>query len=318
MALPPLKSKTTVARESISTSPVGDDASFIAGFKVVKAEEAKRRLYIGIDGRERSGKNHFAFTAPDPIVLLDFDTGSEGVVEKFQDYKRIVRSEPFVAKPNELFGGNEDMAAEFAQAEWKRFNDAYIHALTLPVGRWDNKIADARSIIIDTSYDMYSLLRLKEFGKLTKISPFLYREVNTIMRDIIHQAERSNVNLIMINRIENEWKKGSGDNDKSSKTGVFERAGWEHMAYSLQANLFAYRAPLVGSKNQDWKVKCGMGEAETWSAEAREENTLGFRLRFLDSRHRPELQGVELADDMIDFATVAQLIIPKSKPEDWQ
>jgi AAA domain len=316
MPLPPLKSKTAATDRSINTSTTGPDASFLNQFSLVK-DQARNRLMIGVDGRERGGKNHFAFTAPDPIVLMDFDTGSEGVVEKFSD-KRIIKSEPFITKPDELFDGDEMAASKFAEEEWNRFYNSYVHVMTMPVGRWENKVADARTVIIDTGTDMYSLLRLKEFGKLTKISPFKYREVNTKMRDIFRHAERSNVNLIVLHRISAEWKKSEGDSDKSNKTGVWERNGWEDTAYTLQANLFAYRAPLAGTKDQTWKAKCGMGEAHQWTAEAREPGSLGFRLRFLDSRHKPELEGVELMDDMIDFATVAQLILPMSKPEDWK
>ena len=47
--------------------------------------ETPRRLVISVEGREKTGKSHFGLTAPGPIVYLNVDIGTEGVVGKFQD-----------------------------------------------------------------------------------------------------------------------------------------------------------------------------------------------------------------------------------------
>ena len=47
------------------------------------APAAPRRLVCSIEGWDKSGKTHLAMTAPEPIVYLDLDVGTEGVKERF-------------------------------------------------------------------------------------------------------------------------------------------------------------------------------------------------------------------------------------------
>jgi hypothetical protein len=164
---------------------------------------------------------------------------------------------------------------------------------------------------------MYELLRLAWFGKLVQVPTFKYRETNSIMRDIVRAALESDVNVILTHKMKAEWKKGSGD-EKQSKSGAFERAGFEEMGHLVQANLFAYRAPLHGAADAKWKFKPGSGEAHEWVAEARaEKGDLGFRVRFLDSRHDPTLEGIELMNEVATFTQVAMMIHPDSTEGDW-
>lgn len=288
----------------------------IPEFQLSQNVPRKRRIVIAIDGRERQGKTHFCLTAPGPIVYLDFDMGGEGVVEKAQAKgKTIIRTAPFVARPPETT--DEDVQV-LSQAEWDRFKKSYDAFLTKPALSVNGVKVKARTVIIDTGTEMYELLRLAWFGKLTQISSFKYRETNSIMRDIVRAALESDVNVILTHKMKAEWKKGAGD-DKQSKTGAYERAGFEEMGHLVQANLFAYRAPLFGASDAKWKFKPGSGEAHEWTTTARaERGDLGFRVRFLDSRHDPTLEGIELTDDGATFTDVARMIHPDTTEDDWK
>ena len=308
------------------------DEILIPDFSLIEAGASVHRLVVAIDGRQRQGRTHFSLTAPDPIVLMDFDMGTEGMVEKFlmpmpegaspvekfeMGGKTILRSKPFIVKPPEVTDemGGEDLA----KAEWERFRNAYVHVLNEPVMRRHGKPVYARTLVVDTSTELYELLRLYWFGKLVQIPTFKYRETNSVMRDLVRHGLESGVNVIFIHKMKAEWKKTGGTDEKQSKTGAYERAGFEEMAHLVQANLFAYRAPMPDGLPQTWKYKPGMGEAFEWVAEPRAaQDDLGFRVRILDSRHNPNLEGLELSNEMATFPMIAQAMMPDSTLEDWQ
>lgn len=295
-------------------------------FSLVDGTPPRRRLVISVAGRDKHGKNHLAFTAPGPIVLLDFDIGSEGVVEKFQSGeanngvpKVIIRSKPFIVKPPEVVEGNQD-AEKIAEAEWRRFHGAYLRSLREPVVKIHGKAKRARTIIVDTGSEQWELLRLATFGKLVQVPSFKYREVNSIMRDMVRQALDGDVNVIFLHKLDNEWVKTGKDaagNEKQAKSGVALIKGFDEMAHLVQANIFSYRAPMADTRPAEWKVKVGLGEADTWTADPRGAGELGFRARIINCRHNPQIEGVELCDDAIDFKTLAQMIVPGTTPEDW-
>jgi hypothetical protein len=297
------------------TAP-SDMQVLIPEFQLSQDVKRKRRIVVAIDGRERQGKTHFCLTAPGPIVYLDFDMGGEGVVEKAQAKgKTIIRTAPFVARPPETT--SEDVQ-ELSVIEWERFKKSYDAFLTKPALMVGKEKVKARTIIIDTGTEMYELLRLAWFGKLVQVPTFKYRETNAVMRDIVRSALESDVNVILTHKMKAEWKKGAGD-EKQSKSGAYERAGFEEMGHLVQANLFAYRAPLPGAASAKWKFKVGTGEAHEWVADARsEKDDLGFRVRFLDSRHDPTLEGIELQNDTATFTDVARMIHPDTTEKDWE
>ena len=52
-----------------------------------KAAAVPRRLVCSIEGLDKTGKSHLAMSAPGPIVYVDLDVGTEGVIQKCQqDY----------------------------------------------------------------------------------------------------------------------------------------------------------------------------------------------------------------------------------------
>lgn len=302
----------------------------IEDFSLVENLPPSRRIVIAIDGRDRQGKTHFCFTAPSPIMYFDFDMGSEGMAEKFvadsvmqgqfeHAGKIIVRSRPFVVRPPEASGteSNKDNQ-DLAKQEWLRLWNGYLHGLSKPIIQHKGKAYKARTIVIDTGSEMEELMRIAWFGKLTQVASFLYRERNSIMRDLVRRALESDVNVIFTHKLSAEWTKNAGgDQAKQSKTGAYERKGYEEMAHLVQANLFAYRCPPPGSIPVVWKYKPGTGEPHSWTAAPRDGSTSGFVVRCLDSRQNPELEGFEWEGEAATFANVAMLLQPGSTDADW-
>lgn len=301
--------------------------SLIPGSAIIADTDDVARAIIDVSGREKQGKTHFAFTAPSPIVYLDFDQGSQGMVGKFvrqtteqfsHGGKLIIAPPPFVVRPQEAIGPSGNAEKE-GEAEWARMWDIYMHAITKPAVKTKRGPVKARSVIVDTGTELEELLRLKLFGKLTQVGQHLYRLRNSLMRELVRLALSSDVNVIFVHKLSSEWVKAPGAkaDDKASKTGVYERKGWDELGHVVQAQFFAYRAPVQEAGPMVWNYRPGQGSAHQWTVPPREPNDLGFRLRCIDSRHNPEIDGWEWANEGISFQQVMALMMPHIPSEKW-
>lgn len=157
----------------------------------VSAGEIKktRRLMIGSDGPPDSGKTEFGLSAPGPILWLCLDRGLDGVLNnpnppksRRSDYAIHVVQVP---KATQL--------AQPGYVEyWRAFYDVYKKAL-------DN--TEARTVFIDGDSDSWELQRLAEFGRLSKVPPNLYENVNAARRAMYSRAWDSGKIIIATNRI---------------------------------------------------------------------------------------------------------------------
>jgi hypothetical protein len=281
----------------------------------------KPRIVIAVDGLDKHGKTRFAFSAPKPLIYLDFDIGKEGVIEKFiKENPFILSSPPFLFRPSEVGFGEEDSekhSAKIVEAAWpvlQRFRDTYLRALREPCLKVAGQKVMARTVVVDTGTEAWQLLRLAEFGKISQVKPHHYVQVNGLMRDIVRAGFDSNVNVIWLHKLKAEWKDNA--EGKGRKTGTIERDGFDGMSYLVQANLLAYRVQANLQQTSSVKWKSGEGVFEV-QVEPREADDLGFRLIVGNSRHDPSLEGMTLSNDMINFRTIAQMMLPETTPEDW-
>ncbi len=178
--------------------------------------EAPRRLIVSSGGREKTGKSHFALTAPEPIVYLDIDIGTEGVVDKFQaEGKTILRYAVRVPK---------ESAQEIYVPMWNNLKARILKAYSLRVG----------TVVWDTSTEAYELARLARFGKLTQVMPHNYTEVNNEWRELLRTAYDSGMNTVFIHKMKPVWI-------NNARTKDYEIAGFGEMDYLAQVNLVHYR-----------------------------------------------------------------------------
>lgn len=236
-----------------------------------------RRVIIAVDGLEKQGKTHFAFTAPHPIAYFDFDTGSEGVREKFQAKgKRIYVPDP-------PFNISQDDTKDENAKEWTRFSDRYLDAI---------RSGEVRTVIIDTATEAWELKRLADHGKLTQVLPVHYTKTNAGYRDIIRAAfESTTTNLILLHKLKAEWREGK-EGGKANKTGRFERAGFGETGFLVQANFLAYRVPANERTDQNGVVL-----------------EQGWRLLVKDCRQNPDMAGMEFQNDTISFPLIAAMML---------
>jgi hypothetical protein len=172
-----------------------------------------RRQISVIQGPEKTGKTHFACTAPGPVLLINTDQGDEGVVtpDKFPGKEiYIVDISPGTAL---VAAGNED-EADKAFAEFKEAH------------RWG--LSHCNTIIWDKADQIWELARLVLLGKLTNVKPHHYTEVNNTFRYLIKEADKAkNLNLLLIHNMKEEWV-----NEKF--TGRLVRAGFKETGGLVQ------------------------------------------------------------------------------------
>jgi hypothetical protein len=237
---------------------------FLAGFTRANSV-VKRRLILSIEGLEGCGKTRFTLTAPAPIAFINFDWGLEGLVESFQDQKAI-----YVATVSLNTSGKREEILQAAEQELSKVERNYQTALK-----------QARTIVIDTGSELWELLRLAAFGKLDKVMPHQYAEVNQQMTRLIKLAYDSDANLILTHRLKEQWI-----NDK--KTGLYEFAGMKDIPFLVQAH------------------------ARMWNAED------GYHLKVGKCRQNAGVVGLELVNGMITFPTLAGFVFPESEEKDWE
>lgn len=185
----------------------------------------KRRIILSVEAREKRGKSNFALTAPDPHVLFDFDTGLEGVLEKFTSTKEIYvgdyrRDKGLVLTPPQW------------QAQFLKFKSEYVGALGNP---------SIRTITWDTATETWELLRMYKFGKLTQVMPTQYGPVNDEYRELIRLAFGSDKNLILLHKMKEEYVASKANPAIANRTGGYIRAGFNDTPYLVQMNLLLDR-----------------------------------------------------------------------------
>ena len=189
----------------------------LQGFEPAKRTGFKR-LIISAEGLEKSGKTTFGLSAPGPIALFDLDIGTEGVVDKVLDAKKII-----IASVNYRDATNQ---TEWL-AMWEKAKKAWYDALKA-------SIKEVRTLLGDTWTEMWELARLARFGKLTQVMPHQYGPVNAEFRDMIKRAYDTEKNVILIHKQKEEYI-----NDKN--TGRMKRSGFGDIGYLVQVNLEVWR-----------------------------------------------------------------------------
>jgi len=238
-----------------------------AGFSPGKEVTIKPRIVVSISGLEKCGKSHFALTAPGPIAFFSIDTGEEGVLNKFTKTKDVWIKEIAMADEDHV---------EASVKELDEFKKSYYFTL---------HSKDVRTIIVDTATELWEILRLARFGRLTQVMPYQYGPVNKEYRMLIREAYKYDKNIILLHKM-----KAAYVNDK--KTGDYERAGFADTGFLVQVNAQVYRY-------------------------AREDGG-DFAIYIKDCRQNPDLAGEELVGPMCNFPTLASLVLPDVPASAWE
>ncbi len=189
-------------------------------------KDVKARVVISIEGKEKTGKSHFAYSAPGPIILMNTDRGHEGVVNKFPD-KEVWESQYDFHPPKKA---RQDPAAAITwmNERWEKFCDDYAVAL---------KASGARTIILDNWSDAFEACRIARFGKLTQVLPEHYGPVNVEFTDLMRKAYDHDANVIFLHRIKEEWA-------DRKPLGTYKREGFKNVGSIVQLVMRSERVDL--------------------------------------------------------------------------
>ena len=181
-----------------------------------EVREMPYRLVASVSGREKTGKTHFALTAPDPIFFINIDIGTEGVIEKFQAQgKKIYVYDVRVPRTAKQ---------EVYVPMWENLKAIFQKVYQAGVG----------TVVVDSDTEAFELARLAKFGKLSQVLPHNYVEVNNEYREILRLAFDSTMNSVFLHKMKAKYV-----NDK--RTNEFEPSGFGDMEYNSQVNVLMYR-----------------------------------------------------------------------------
>jgi hypothetical protein len=230
-------------------------------------EDDPQRMLCAVDGLEKTGKNNFAFTFPDPIAVLNLDFGLEGMVKKFQERGKVIVNA--TDKPIRVTPFCE-------QAEYKELWDKSLQGFKKCM-----ESPDIRTLVVDTASDWWDLLTLSLFGKLEQIPQLQRVAMNKAFRSVLRSAFVTDKSLVLIHRQSKVYKNIEKVNEKTGKkvivgewTGEYKRSGFSEMGYIVQANFI--------TRYEDGN----------------------FILECKDSRHNMMMAGYEWRNDDINFEQV--------------
>lgn len=160
---------------------------------------------------------------------------------------------------------------------WTKFRKAYNVALV-----------EARTIIIDTASELWELMRLYRFGRASNVK-HLYTPVNAEFKGLFHDAKRATgTNVIFLHRYKGEYI-----DDKF--TGKYIPACFGSTKYEVQ--IVAHMRRIDPEEGEGGNSK--------------------FSIWIADCKQNAAMIGKTLTGPMCNFPTLAQLVLPLSKPEDW-
>ncbi len=226
------------------------------GFMDARERAVSPRIIVSISGLEKQGKTHFALSAPGPTAMFSTDIGEEGVINKFWNDKQIQIMD---------VGARE---TDRAEEEFDRFKLAYNTVLEEP---------EIQTIVLDTASEVWELLRLARFGRLTQVMPLQYGPVNNEYRQLIRTAYNYDKNLILLHKMKAQYV-----NDKWN--GEYIPAAFNGTGFLVQVNARIHRySPTDGGE---------------------------FALKVGDCRQNPDLAGEELVGPMCSFPMLAGMVLP--------
>lgn len=273
----------------------------------VKAtDQAIKALIVSICGEEGQGKTHFSLSAPGPIAFFNTDIGLRGVVEKFakekdinvfnisvpsarpEDDKRVQERLKEREKGYTVDQAIKDLLSEDARTEWDRMISGVKYALL---------DSDIRTLVFDTATELWEMLRLAHFGKLTEVQSWHYGPCNADYRSLIKMFFKGDdpiKNVILIHKMKTIYV-----NNKA--TDKRESAGFSGTGHMVQVNATMTKDIPWEDENGDWQTG---------------EYNLQFNVR-KGCRLRPELDGTYLTGEECTFPFMAISAVPDSDYDNW-
>ena len=187
-------------------------------------------VLVSIAGLPKTGKNHLAYTFPDPIKVYCFNGGAEFVRTKFPD--KVIDVHNFVLPIV------ESESEEWALPVWKEFYPEY---------NKDIASGNYMTYVLDTGTEVETFCRqatLEELQEVAaeknkqkqKLATNEYLARNLRMNALFARARNSGVNLVALQYLRQEWVKTKGA-DRAEPTGELVLDGWSQTEAQCDINL---------------------------------------------------------------------------------
>lgn len=255
-------------------------------FVSITAKRQHRRLMIGSDGPPDSGKTEFALSAPGPGKAICLDRGIEGMLDN--PNPPATRRKDWFYKTIPV-----PLVTQLTQKEYQEYWRMFYQELRVALDD-----APTRAILLDGDSDSWELQRLAEFGRLSKVPPTLYDQVNGARRAMIARMYDANKIVIATNRVRRTFitefkpdgtpKLNSSGNEVRVWNGEYERQGFNDTDYLWQVQLRHYR-----NDNGEFCVRIEKCKADM------------------------KLRGMELIGDDCNFPSLVQCIYPHVPLKEW-
>jgi hypothetical protein len=236
---------------------------------------------VNVEGEEKTGKNHFAFTAPSPILCISGDRKITFLAAKLAStMKKHIHAVRF--RLQIPLGASSEKVKEIARPIWRELEELFWEAL---------QSSTVRTIVVDTGSWAWELKRLAAFGKTERILPVFYNLCNAqFERMLLAGEDYPGKHIIWIHKLGDEWKNKQGDRGMESyKTGKMERKGFKNVGFDVQANI-----------------------RTSWDKESKK-----FTAKVISNAFDPDFNGVVFKGTSCNYASVMSAITGTDKGE-WK
>lgn len=185
------------------------------------------RIIMSVRAHDKVGKTTFGLSAPKPIMYLNFDrkieqSALDAIGVKWEDlFIKEIRTDSNLSQMEH-------------QKQWQTVQDAFFWALR------ESRII--KSIVADTETNMWELARMAEFGKVDKVPPNKYTHLNAQYKFMLDQADKYNVNVILLQKYKKQYVKTTSKSgyDIATWNGKYEPGGFGQVKDIVQVNAEMY------------------------------------------------------------------------------
>lgn len=187
-------------------------------------------VVISVSALPKAGKNHFAYTAPDPMKVYCFNGGASYVASKFKDKQIDVH--------NFVLPIIESEEEKWALPVWTEFYSEY---------NKDIQEGKYMTYVLDTGTEVENFCRqatLEELQEVAeernrskkKLATNEYLARNLRMNALYARARNTGANLISLQYLKEEWLKEKGA-ERAEPTGKLVLDGWAQTTAQADINL---------------------------------------------------------------------------------
>lgn len=271
--------------------PVIKKPAGLAGRYTRATAEPTPRIIARLVGEIGSGKTDFALGAPGPIVVHTFDQGLEGVIEEYAGKKEI-----YVQSYDLGVGVGDEVTHASSLAMRDKFFANFEQDIVERV---------ARTMIIDRESDLWNLHVFAETGTDDRFGAAPAKDwpkIKAKERRLIAMAKASNVNLLIIQGMKNEWAKSVNPktgNTISTPNGNRLPDGMDEVGSDVHIDIHFSREDFQDEASKFW-MRVGKSRGP--------------------GSQSVQGQTFELVKDgaaKFGFSEFASLVFPMTNPEDW-